>query len=91
MTETEHAQWIKQFWKDKLDEIKGVDRMSNEYLDIAMEKVTKQEINKVLDKMRDEIERASHGKCYVGRIDGKSEEVLLLDEVLEIIDKYREG
>ena len=28
MTETEHAQWIRQFWKDKLDEIKGADRMT---------------------------------------------------------------
>ena len=28
MTETEHAQWIRQFWKDKLDEIKGSDRMT---------------------------------------------------------------
>ncbi len=44
----------------------------------------------VLDKIRDEIESASHGKWYVGRIDGKSEEVLLLDEVLQIIDKYKE-
>lgn len=44
----------------------------------------------VLDKIRAEIERASHGKWYVGRIDGKSEEVLLLDEVLQIIDKYKE-
>lgn len=43
----------------------------------------------VLDKIRTEIESASHGKWYVGRIDGKSEEVLLLDEVLQIIDKYR--
>lgn len=45
----------------------------------------------VLDKIRAEIESASHGKWYAGRIDGKTEEVLLLDEVLQIIDKYREG
>ena len=30
--------------------------MSNEYLDIAIEKVVKQEINKVLGQIRDEIE-----------------------------------
>ena len=30
--------------------------MSNEYLDIAMEKVIKQEVNAVLDKIRAEIE-----------------------------------
>ncbi len=32
MTETEHAQWIKQFWLDKLDEIKGVDRMTDGFI-----------------------------------------------------------
>lgn len=42
-----------------------------------------------LDKIRAEIKIASHGKWYVGRIDGKTEEVLLMDEVMEIIDKYR--
>ncbi len=30
MTETEHAQWIRQFWKDKLDEIKGADKTESE-------------------------------------------------------------
>lgn len=30
--------------------------MSNEYLDIAMKKVIKQEVNAVLDKIREEIE-----------------------------------
>jgi hypothetical protein len=47
--------------------------------------------NKTLEQIRAEIESASHGKWYVGRIDGKTEEVLLLDVVLQIIDKYREG
>lgn len=47
--------------------------------------------NKTLEKIRAEIESATHGKWYVGRIDGKTEEVLLLDEVLQIIDKCREG
>ena len=31
--------------------------MSNEYLDIAMEKVIKQEVNAVLNKIRTEIDR----------------------------------
>lgn len=44
-----------------------------------------------LDKIRAEIKAASHGKRYVGRVDGKTEEVLLMDEVMEIIDKYRKG
>ena len=32
--------------------------MSNEYLDIAMEKVIKQEVNKVLEQIKAEIENA---------------------------------
>lgn len=44
-----------------------------------------------LDQIRDEIKAASHGKWYVGRLDGKTEEVLLMDEVMEIIDKYTKG
>lgn len=47
-------------------------------------------LNEVLDKIRAEINNSSHGKWYVGRLDGKTEEVLLLDEVSQIIDKYRE-
>jgi hypothetical protein len=43
----------------------------------------------VLDKIRAEIKKSSHGKWYVGRIDGKTEEVLLLDEVMQILDKYK--
>ena len=43
----------------------------------------------ILDKIRAEIKKSSHGKWYVGRLDGKTEEVLLLDEVLQIIDKYK--
>lgn len=43
----------------------------------------------VIDKIRAEIKKSSHGKWYVGRLDGKTEEVLLLDEVLQIIDKYK--
>jgi hypothetical protein len=43
----------------------------------------------ILDKVRAEIKKSSHGKWYVGRLDGKTEEVLLLDEVLQILDKYK--
>lgn len=76
MTETEHAQWIKQFWKDKLDELKGVNRMSNEYLDIAIEKVIKQEISKVLGQIRDEVKKMPRWKINQ-------------EEVLQIIDRYK--
>lgn len=49
----------------------------------------KADIVDVLDKIRVEIKSASLGEWYVGRIDGKSEEILLLDKALQIIDKYR--
>ena len=62
----------------------GID---NDFIDIVNEMPTV----KVLNKIRAEIERASHGKWYVGRLDGKSEDVLLLDETLAIIDKYTKG
>ena len=42
----------------------------------------------IIDEIRAEIKKSSHGKWYVGRLDGKTEEVLLLDEVLQILDKY---
>jgi hypothetical protein len=48
-------------------------------------------LQEALDKIKAEIKAASHGKRYVGRVDGKTEEVLLMDEVMEIIDKYRKG
>jgi len=56
-----------------------------------MEEWTEFAIQKILSKIRAEIKAASHGKWYVGRVDGKTEEVLLMDEVMEIIDKYRKG
>ncbi len=57
--------------------------MSNKYLDIAMDKVIKQEINVVLDKIRVEIEQITDTmgvsyNQYVSKID-----------VLQIIDKYK--
>lgn len=55
-----------------------------------MKEWTEFAIQKILSKIREEIKAASHGKWYVGRVDGKTEEVLLMDEVMEIIDKYRE-
>ena len=56
--------------------------MSNEYLDIAIEKVVKQEINKVLGQIRNEIEqydrRPNHYPC----------DMISIGTVLEIIDKH---
>ena len=56
-----------------------------------MEERTEFAIQKILNKIRAEIKATSHGKQSVGRVDGKTEEVLLMDDVMEIIDKYREG
>ena len=55
--------------------------MSNEYLDIAMEKAIKKEVNAVLDKIRAEIDKWHHltDKAFN---DG-------IDTALEIIDKYK--
>ena len=58
---------------------------------ISQLRADRDRLQEALDKIRDEIKAASHGKWYVGRLDGKTEEVLLMDEVMEIIDKYREG
>lgn len=60
-------------------------------IEIDLYSVIKQKYieREVLDKIRAEIKKSSHGKWYVGRIDGKTEEVLLLDEVMQILDKYK--
>lgn len=43
----------------------------------------------IIDEIRAEIKAVSHGKWYVGRTDGKAEEVLLMADVLQIIEKYK--
>ena len=58
---------------------------------ISQLRADRDRLQDALDKMRAEIKATSHGKWYVGRLDGKTEEVLLMDEVMEIIDKYRKG
>ena len=59
--------------------------MSNKYLDIAMEKVIKQEVNAVLDKISIEVEQeADYQDAYVNADVAKG---MLL--ALSIIDKYR--
>ena len=59
--------------------------MSNEYLDIAMEKVIKQEVNAVLEQIRDEIENFE--------INGHIRDVECfragLNTALNVIDKYK--
>lgn len=55
--------------------------MSNKYLDIAMEKVIKQEVNKVLDKTRAEIKALT---------DGVEPERIWNVDVFQIIDKNKE-
>ena len=57
--------------------------MSNEYLDIAMDKVIKQEVDKVLEQIRAEIE-------HEGAMFPDGEFFVSIDRINEIIDKYRE-
>lgn len=59
--------------------------MSNKYLDIAMEKVIKQEVNAVLDKIRAEIMKLQTYKMFGG------EDTVYVEheDVLAIIDKYK--
>ena len=54
--------------------------MSNEYLDIAMDKVIKQEVDKVLEQIRAEIEQSRYGLVNDG-----------LDLALKIIDRHMKG
>lgn len=57
--------------------------MSNKYLDIAIEKVVKQEVNEVLDKIRAEIADLDDADYdYEGYYKA-------VTDALQIIDKYR--
>lgn len=56
--------------------------MSNEYLDIAMEKVIKQEVNAVLDKIRAEIEQDAFK-------DVNGSKYIFVNRVNQIIAKYK--
>ncbi len=60
-----------------------IDKIKNDMADIGKELRTR------FDNIRAEIKAASLGKWYVGRIDGKAEEVLLMADVLQILDKYK--
>lgn len=59
--------------------------MSNKYLDIAMEKVIKQEVNKVLAKIRADLMKLQTYKMFGG------EDTVYVEheDVLEIIDRYK--
>lgn len=63
--------------------------MSNEYLDIAMEKVISQEVNKVLEQIRTEIEKLE----YLNIEDGSDgyDKYIEQYEVLKIIEKHTKG
>ena len=70
--------------------------MSNKYLDIAMEKVIKQEVNAVLDKIRaeilkclsalDDIEKSGFNIYLPNEMSGRR---LTYKQCLEFIDKYK--
>ena len=61
--------------------------MSNKYLDIAMEKVIKQEVNAVLDKIKAEIDKAR----FVDKDTRVCKNALAsgLEVAMQIIDKYK--
>jgi hypothetical protein len=59
--------------------------MSNEYLDIAMKNIIKQEVNVVLDKIRAEIKALSNSNPSYWH----SGDMVDRDDVLEIINKYK--
>ena len=60
--------------------------MSNEYLDIAIEKVVKQEIDKVLGQIRAEIEEVLQEPQYQHEGEDWGEGLCIAQQ---IIDKYR--
>ena len=60
--------------------------MINEYLNIAIERIIRQEINTVLDKIRAEIEDTG---AYEQETKGKTEFSSGLLYCLKVIDKYR--
>lgn len=67
--------------------------MNNKYLDIAMEKIIKQEVNAVLDKIREEIKSKKFGLTDTedGRriqSDIHAEFDCGIECALQIIDKY---
>lgn len=59
--------------------------MSNEYLDIAMKKVIKQEINAVLDNIKKEIEQNAYPIVHGVN---NHEKGMTLFGIFQIIDKY---
>ena len=61
--------------------------MSNKYLDIALEKIIKQEVNAVLDKIRAEIASLDYLNITDGS-DGYDKYINQYD-ALQIIDKYK--
>ena len=62
--------------------------MSNKYLDIAMKKVIKQEVNAVLDKIRAEINKALSEETISDNRQQISDVGVGLELALNVIDKH---
>ena len=58
--------------------------MSNKYLDFALKEIVNHEVNDALEKIRAEIIKLQTYKCFED-----TEKLVALDEVLQIIDKYK--
>ena len=60
--------------------------MSNKYLDIALKEIVNHEVNKVLDKIKDEIEQNAYPIVHGVN---NHEKGMTLYGILQVIDKYR--
>ena len=81
MTETEHAQWIRQFWLDKSDEMKTD---LNEAVRIAYEQGRKD----ALEEVRAEIEKVMNSERIFDTNNAKTQ-YIALGWCIELIDKYK--
>ena len=81
MTETEHAQWIRQFWLDKSDEMKSD---LNEAVRIAYEQGRKD----ALEEVRAEIEKVMNSERIFDTNNARAQ-YIALGWCTELIDKYK--
>lgn len=79
MTDIEHAQWIRQFWHDKLNEIKTD---LNEAVRIAYQQGRKDALEEVKAEIEQNAYPIVHGV-------NNHEKGMTLYGILQVIDKYK--